>query len=162
MAQQASRGAYNGLAGTKWMVRRFRFEVGDLKFEIMATIKRFEELEIWQMAKKVKRFTESELFAKDFRFKDQANASAGSVMDNIAEGFERGSRLEFVNFLSISKDSSGEVRSQLYRAIDYGYLKEELVLSLVKEYELLASKIAGFMSYLNKSSHKGQKFKERI
>jgi four helix bundle protein len=131
----------------------------------MATIRRFEDLEIWQVARiladKVKPLTEVGLFAKDFRLKDQINAAAGSVMDNIAEGFERASRLEFVNFLSISKGSTGEVRSQLYRAIDYKYLTPEVALELISEYELLASKIAGFMTYLNKSVHKGQKFKER-
>jgi four helix bundle protein len=131
----------------------------------MATIKRFEDLELWQtareLAKKVKMFTETELFSRDFRFRDQTNASAGSVMDNIAEGFERSGRLEFVNFLSIAKGSTGEVRSQLYRAIDYNYLKED-VLPLIREYESLASKISGFINYLNRSVHKGQKFKERI
>jgi four helix bundle protein len=132
----------------------------------MGTIKRFEDLELWQiareLAKKVKLLTERELFSKDFRFRDQTNASAGSVMDNIAEGFERSGRLEFVNFLSIAKGSLGEVRSQLYRAIDYNYLKEVDVLPVIKEYESLASMISGFIAYLNKSIHKGQKFKERI
>ena len=131
----------------------------------MATIKRFEDLEIWQtareLAKKVKRLTETELFSKDFRFRNQINASAGSVMDNITEGFERSSRLEFVNFLSISKGSVGEVRSQLYRPINYNYLKADEVLPIVNEYEALASALAGFIAYLNKSLHKGQKFKER-
>ena len=131
----------------------------------MGTIKRFEDLELWQtareLAKKVKVLTETELFSRDFRFRDQTNASAGSVMDNIAEGFERSGRLEFVNFLSIAKGSTGEVRSQLYRAIDYNYLTEQDVLPLIKEYESLASKISGFITYLNKSVHKGQKFKER-
>lgn len=131
----------------------------------MATIKRFEDPEIWQiareLAKKIKRLTETELFSKDFRFRDQINASAGSVMDNIEEGFERSSRLEFVNFISVSKGSAGEVRSQLYRAIDYGYLKAEEILP-IKEYEALASKVSGFIAYLNKSLHTGQKFKERL
>jgi len=132
----------------------------------MATIKRFEDLEIWQIARalaeKVKRLTEIEPFSKDFRFRDQINDAAGSVMDNIAEGFERSSRLEFVNFLSISKGSSGEVRSQLYRAVDYKYVDEQIALPLISEFELLASHIAGFMTYLNKTLHKGQKFKGRI
>jgi four helix bundle protein len=132
----------------------------------MGTIKRFEDLELWQiardLARKVKVLTEAELYSKDLRFRDQTNASAGSVMDNIAEGFERSGRLEFVNFLSIAKGSTGEVRSQLYRAVDYSYLKEDDVLPLIKEYESLASKISGFMAYLNKSVYKGQKFKERM
>lgn len=131
----------------------------------MATIKRFEDLEIWQtsriLATQVKRITEIEPFSKDFRLKDQINAAAGSIMDNVAEGFERSSRLEFINFLSISKGSSGEVRSQLYRSIDYKYTSEEEIMKLINEYEVLATKIAGFMAYLNKTIHKGQKFKDR-
>ena len=131
----------------------------------MSTINKFEDLELWQiasqLARKVKRLTETDQFSKGYRFRDQTNAAAGPVIDNIAEGFERVGRLEFVNFLSISKGSTGEVRSQLYRAIDYLYLKEEDVLPIINEYELLASKISGFISYLNKSLFKGQKFKER-
>lgn len=88
----------------------------------MATINRFEDLEIWQIArrlcKEVFNLTSKGPFTKDFKFRDQIRSSSGSVMDNIAEGFERSSRLEFVNFLSISKGSSGETRSQLYRALD--------------------------------------------
>lgn len=131
----------------------------------MSTIKKFEDLELWQMARqlarKVTSLTETDQFSKDYRFRDQTNAAAGSVMDNIAAGFERGGRVEFVNFLSISKGSTGEVRSQLYRAIDYYYLKDEEVLPVINEYDLLASKISGFIIYLNRSLIKGQKFKER-
>ena len=105
----------------------------------MSTIKKFEDLELWQLARelarKVKRFTETDRFSKDYRFRDQVNAAAGSVMDNIAEGFERGGRLEFINFLSISKGSTGEVRSQLYRAIDYGYLQSEDIQPIIDGYE---------------------------
>lgn len=131
----------------------------------MATIKRFEDLEVWQTARalslKVFELTQSTSFAKDIRFCSQMRSAAGSVMDNIAEGFERGSQYEFINFLSFSKGSVGEVRSQLYRAMDYKYVDLGVALSLIKEYEDLASKIAGFISYLNKSDHKGQKFKDR-
>ncbi len=81
----------------------------------MATIKQFEDLEIWQKARiiyqKVVALTKKSSFEKDFRFRSQIKAAAGSVMDNIAEGFERDSRLEFINFLSISKGSCREVRS---------------------------------------------------
>jgi four helix bundle protein len=131
----------------------------------MATIKRFEDLEIWQIArrlcKEVFNLTNKGPFLKDFKFRDQIRSSSGSVMDNIAEGFERSSRLEFVNFLSIAKGSAGETRSQLYRSIDAEYCTESEANELIKEYEQLAQQIAGFISYLNQSNLKGQKFKDR-
>ena len=130
----------------------------------MATIHRFEDLEIWQIAKKLSlkvfKLTETGPVSKDFRFRDQIRSSAGSVMDNIAEGFERSGQFELVNFLSISKGSPSEVRSQLHRGIDQNYFSEETT-DLIKEYEQLASKISGFMKYLNYSEIKGQKFKDR-
>ena len=130
----------------------------------MGTIRRFEDLEIWQIARKLSlkvfHLTETGPVSKDYKFKDQIHASAGSVMDNIAEGFERSSQFEFVNFLSISKGSSGETRSQLYRGIDQNYFPEETV-DLIKEYEEWASDISGFMKYLNQSEIRGQKFKDR-
>jgi len=83
----------------------------------MATIKRFEDLQIWEISRRLCKdvfaLTNKGLFLKDFKFRDQIRSSAGSVMDNIAEGFERSSRPEFVNFLSIAKGSAGETRSQL-------------------------------------------------
>ena len=131
----------------------------------MATINRFEDLEIWQIARRLCKdvfaLSNKGLFLKDFKFRDQIRSSSGSVMDNIAEGFERSSRLEFVNFLSIAKGSSGETRSQLYRAQDVEYCTESEANDIVKEYEHLAQKIAGFISYLNQSVIKGQKFKDR-
>ena len=130
----------------------------------MATIQRFEDLEIWQIAKKLSlkvfKLTETGPASKDFRFRDQIRSSAGSVMDNIAEDFERSGQFELVNFLSISKGSSGEVRSQLHRGIDQNYFPESAT-ELIKEYEELASKISGFIKYLNQSEIKGQKFKGR-
>lgn len=130
----------------------------------MATIQRFEDLEIWQIAKKLSlkvfKLTETGPASKDFRFRDQIRSSAGSVMDNIAEDFERSGQFELVNFLSISKGSSGEVRSQLHRGIDHNYFPESAT-ELIKEYEELASKISGFIKYLNQSEIKGQKFKGR-
>ena len=127
----------------------------------MATFHRFEDLEIWQTAKKLSlkvfKLTEVGPSSKNFKFRDQIRSSAGSVMDNIAEGFERSGQFEFVNFLSISKGSSGEVRSQLYRGIDQNYFPENAS-ELIKEYDELAS---GFMKYLNQSEIRGQKFKDR-
>src|ERR1043165_7006866 len=89
---------------------------------IMATITRFEELEIWKLAreqsKEIYLLTRVTNFSKDFELKNQINASAGSAMDNIAEGFDRFTNKEFSQFLVISKGSNSEVRSQLYRAFD--------------------------------------------
>ena len=84
---------------------------------------KIDVLEIWQVARElanevVDLFTGSESFSGDFKLKDQINGSSGSVMDNIAEGFERGGRNEFINFLTFSKGPAGEVKSQLYRALD--------------------------------------------
>jgi four helix bundle protein len=134
-------------------------------FEVMATIRRFEDLQVWQAARELSflifKLTSKGPFSKDFRFRDQIRSSAGSVMDNISEGFERSSRLEFVQFLGIAKGSCGEVRSQLYRALDQEYIDKILVEELIYKYQLLAGKIEAFIKYLNTSSIKGQKFKDR-
>lgn len=131
----------------------------------MATIKRFEDLEIWQLARQLenKIFEETEKggLAKDYKLKDQMNASSGSIMDNIAEGFGRASRLEFVQFLSISNGSGNELQSQLYRSLDRKYLSKNKFDELYILADLVCKKINAFMSYLNKSSIKGQKFANR-
>jgi four helix bundle protein len=131
----------------------------------MATITRFEEMEIWKEVRKLSltifQYSHKELFAKDFRFRDQIKAAVGSIMDNIAEGFERSSRLEFVNFLSYAKGSCGEVKSQLYRAKDQQYISEAEFQETYNALDKLAANIAGFISYLNQSEVKGQKFKDR-
>lgn len=131
----------------------------------MATIKRFEDLELWVearvLANKIFVISEQGKFQKDFRFKDQIRSASGSIMDNIAEGFERSSRLEFIQFLGIAKGSCGEVKSQLYRALDQTYINQGDFDALYEMGEKLAAGIAGFIQYLNKSPYKGQKFKDR-
>lgn len=128
----------------------------------MATINRFEDLEIWQEARKlakvIHKTTIETNFKTDFKFKAQIKSSSGSVMDNIAEGFERDGNLEFRQFLSIAKGSAGEARSQLYRAFDYEYINEETFNELKNDYERLSGKIKNFISYLNKKDFKGNKF----
>ncbi len=128
----------------------------------MATITKFEDLEIWKEARNLA--NEIYIISKetdlkvDFRFVQQIRASSGSVMDNIAEGFERDGNLEFRQFLSIAKGSAGEVRSQIYRLYDCEYITEEMFLDLKVKYENLSGKIKNFITYLNKKDFKGNKF----
>ena len=128
----------------------------------MATITRFEDLEIWQdariLAKEIYLISKETDLKTDFRFKEQIKASSGSVMDNIAEGFERDGNLEFRQFLAIAKGSAGESRSQIYRLYDYEYISEEKFTELKNRYENLSGKIKNFITYLNKKDFKGNKF----
>ena len=95
----------------------------------MGTINRFEDLEIWQLAmsqcSEFDLLVETTLLAKDFELRNQMNASSGSVMDCIAEGFERSGNNEFKNFLVIAKGSNGEFRSQLYRCLNRRHITKE-------------------------------------
>lgn len=128
----------------------------------MATIKRFEDLEIWQEARKLSKeiinIAKSTDLKTDFRFKEQIKSSSGSVMDNIAEGFERNGNMEFRQFLSVAKGSAGETRSQVYRLFDNEYINQEKLDFLISEYEKLSGKINNFIVYLNKNEFKGTKF----
>jgi len=132
----------------------------------MATITKFEELEVWQLAralsKKIYSLTFIEPLKSDFRLRDQLRGSSGSIMDNIAEGFERASKLEFVNSLSYSKGEAGELKSQLYRCLDCRYINQQIFEELYNKADILARKISAFISYLNTSKVKGQKFKNRV
>jgi len=130
---------------------------------VVATIKKFEDLQIWQLAREMSNevfilMTKTDLKI-DYRLKDQINGSSGSVMDNIAEGFERDGNKEFHNFLSIAKASSGETRSQLYRIVDRQYITEQKFEGLKEKSLVLSGKIGAFMSYLRKNEFRGNKYK---
>jgi len=132
----------------------------------MATIRKFEDKEAWQKARTLAQeiytlCTTTEL-AKDFKLRDQINASSGSIMDNIAEGFERGGKQEFIQFLAIARGSAGEVKSQLYRLLDRRYINKEKFEELYALANEVGSKITNWMKYLNKSEIKGIKFIDRV
>ena len=122
----------------------------------------FEDLGIWQDARKLCKeiflITEKDPFSRDFKLRDQIRTSSGSVMDNIAEGFERNGNKEFIQFLSIAKGSCGECRSQSYRAFDYGYINQKILNELIHKTITLSKQISGFISYLKRSNFKGSKY----
>ncbi|SRR6266498_3542085 len=118
----------------------------------MATIKRFEDIESWKLGRelsfKIGQYIDEGKFRRSYRLIHQMEGSSGSIMDNIAEGFERGTKLEFIQFLGYSKGSCGEFRSQLYRALDRNYLTQ----IEFEELRELAIRISGllqkFIEYL--------------
>lgn len=130
----------------------------------MAKVEKFEELRIWQMArelcKEVYRHTESMPWKSDVRFVQQIRAAAGSVMDNIAEGFERDGNKEFVQFLYVVKGSCGEVRSQIIRATDANFLSKDDAKKLYTDCVELNKGISLFIKTLKTSVFTGSKYLE--
>lgn len=129
----------------------------------MAKIERFEDLTSWQKARELNRLvygvSRQGTFARDFSLRDQIRRASISIMSNIAEGFERGGDKEFLQFLSIAKGSCGEVRAQLYAALDEKYLTTEEFNSVCDHCVEVSRLISGFMTYLRRSELKGSKFK---
>ncbi len=126
-------------------------------------IKIFEELEIWKDARRltqaIYRLTTTDKFSKDFGLRDQIRRAAVSIMSNIAEGYERGGNQEFTQFLYVAKGSCGEVRSQLYIALDQGYAEQKETNELMESFKRLSSMISNLITYLRNSGMKGEKFK---
>ncbi|HBS11368.1 MAG TPA: four helix bundle protein [Flavobacteriaceae bacterium] len=129
----------------------------------MATIQNFEDLEIWQLSRvlcnEIYSVISSTPLKSDYKLKEQINGSSGSVMDNIAEGFERDGNKEFRQFLSIAKASCGETRSQLYRIIDRKYIDKDKFEEIKQLTVKIGNKIGSFMNYLKNNDFKGNKFK---
>ena len=129
------------------------------------TINNFEDLEIWQLArsfsKEIYQTTKTQDFKRDVRFCSQIRAAAGSIMDNIAEGFEREGTKEFIQFLYVAKGSCGEVRSQLYRALDAEYILDEKCKALIEDSKIIGTKIFNMIKYLKQTEITGNKFKKQ-
>jgi four helix bundle protein len=140
-----------------------RLVIRDPRLEtfIMPKIERFEDLEAWkksrEMTKAVYRVTSTRNFSRDLSLKGQVRGSAVSSMSNIAEGFERGGDRQFLQFLAMAKGSTGEVRSQLYVALDAGYLSQsefDEIFTLAAETSRL---VGGLMRYLKTAEPSGPK-----
>src|SRR5438477_13204272 len=131
----------------------------------MNKIERFEDIVAWQKArvltKQIYATAKIGAFARDYGLKDQIQRSSVSTMANIAEGFERGGDKEFLQFLSDSKGSCGEVKSHLYVALDQSYLTQAKFEELYRQSDEVSRLVAGFMTYLRNSSIKGPKYKGR-
>ncbi len=129
----------------------------------MATITDYEDLKCWKKAREVTNlvysFTKRDQFSRDFELLRQIRKSAISVMSNISEGFERDGNREFLNFLSIAKGSLGEVRAQMYIALDQQYVTQAEFQTMRTLTKQNASLIAGLMNYIRQSKIKGQKFR---
>jgi four helix bundle protein len=122
----------------------------------MASFERFEDLQVWQVARELVRkiylCTKSGNFVKDLGLRTQLQRAAVSIMSNIAEGFERAGNKEFAHFLYLAKGSAGEVRSQLYIALDLGYLDQETFTRLNEAALSISKQLSGFIKYLNQAT----------
>ena len=129
----------------------------------MGTIKRFEDLEAWKKARELSKLiyeiTNDNLLLKEYGLKNQTRNSSGSIMDNIAEGFERQGKKEFIQFLSIAKGSAGELKSQLYRILDQKFITEEKFNQIYNITDEVGRMINGLSNYLKSSDLKGIKYK---
>jgi four helix bundle protein len=126
-------------------------------------IKKFEDLESWKKARRltntIYEATAAGSFTRDFGLKDQIRRASISILSNIAEGFERGGDKEFLQFLAVAKGSCGEVRAQLYIAMDQGYLSKDLFERLFNDASEIGRLISGLMKYLSMSELKGSKYR---
>jgi four helix bundle protein len=129
----------------------------------LATFRRLEEIEVWQKARELVRevysVSRQGQFARDFALRDQIRRAAVSIMSNIAEGYGRGGTKEFIQFLSVAKGSVSEVMSQLYVALDQGYLDSEGFYKLSTLADETGKMIGGLMNYLRRIKIKGSKYK---
>ena len=113
-------------------------------------INKFEEIEVWKKSRRfIKKLYLSLSNCKDFSFRDQICRAAVSIMNNIAEGFEKPSDIDFRRFLFISKASAAEVRSMLYLAYDLNYISKEKLVELYKDNVEISKMLSGFIKKLS-------------
>jgi len=130
----------------------------------VATFTRFEDIQSWKLArtltKDIYAITQNGRFAQDFGLRDQIRRASVSITSNIAEGFERNGDREFLQFLAIAKGSAGEVRSQLYVALDQHYIDDETFFRLKAHTEEISRSLNSLMKYLRNSPLRGTKYKK--
>ncbi|MGB7873230.1 MAG: four helix bundle protein [Anaerolineales bacterium] len=118
----------------------------------MPTAERFEDLDVWQRSRKLANLvydmTDGELFKRDFVLRDQIRRASVSVMSNIAEGFESKTQAMFIEYLGRAKASAGELRAQLYLALDRNYIDEKLFEKSFSEAQICSRQIVGLSRYL--------------
>ena len=118
---------------------------------------------VWQRAKglthQINQATRANKFGTDYDLVRQIKRSSGSIMDNIAEGFGRGGKKEFMQFLYIARGSASELRSQLYRAKDSNYLESETFLDLRNQTQEIERRLFGFIRYLKQTRKEGTKYR---
>ncbi len=118
-------------------------------------MEQFEDLQVWKAARelvnRIYTCTRDRRFARDRGLVDQMRRAAVSIMSNIAEGFERGSDAEFAQFLYIAKGSSGEVRSQLYVALDQAFIDHGEFKRTGELARSVSQQLGGFIKYLKQS-----------
>ncbi len=130
----------------------------------MATIEKFEDIESWKISREITKLvyaaSSTGNFSKDFALVNQIRRASISILSNIAEGFERGGNKEFLQFLAIAKGSCGEVRAQLYVALDQNYIDKKQFEEISSNLLETSRRISGLMKYLQQSDLRGSKFKE--
>jgi len=126
----------------------------------MATIEKFEELEVWktsiELCADLYKLTNTELFAKDYGLKDQIRRASVSVPSNISEGYERDSKKQFLYFLVIAKGSCGELRTQLKIARILNYLNEDDYITINEKALSTSKQLGGFIKYLKQFESKNK------
>lgn len=132
----------------------------------MFTYNSFDKLPVWKSAQElavlIYKITIRDNVCKDYGFRDQIRRSSVSISSNIAEGFERGSKQEFIQFLYIARGSCGELRSQLHLAQNIGYLRDNEFNNLVIMALKVSKQINGFIEYLKTSDSMGQKYTKKV